>query len=286
MNNIVKMTAGSLVILMLFIGAIDAQNDDSKDETIQLKSGESLAGKLIKNDEDGVTLDIGGTQLFIRWAYTRGDKHFELRKKATDFQSFQSIVKLADFCHEFALDEEESHVIVAALELEPTDLKLLKRLQALPVVPGLEIPGKEQPKPDPEPEDPKPEAKRPTPTSPFYKVFLECQDSVAKDWIEDHLVDYKYKLGHNRDYFVRIELEVKLILVKNPKFMGAELYAIYDAEVTYKMFKKGEKKAFVEDSFKTNDVRRDTRAEAIRAVRTRVLDSAFPELYDDLEGER
>ncbi|MHC4841640.1 MAG: hypothetical protein ACYTDT_11925 [Planctomycetota bacterium] len=290
-----KIAISLLALVFLASGTVTAQEETIE---LQLKTGDSFEGKLVKNDEDGVTLDVDGTQLFIRWAYTRGDKHFELRKKATNFRSAKSVIKLADFCHEFAMDEEESHMLVAALKLKPGNPALLKRLEALPKVEGLKIPGKEDPVPedptpeDPNPEDPTPEDPEvedpppPTPTKARYKVFLECDDSVAKDWLEDHIKDYQYKLGHKRDYFVRVEVEVKLILIKNPKFMGAELYAIYDAEATYKMYKKGEKKAFADETFKTKDVRRDTRAEAIKAVRTRVLDNCFSDLYDDLERQR
>ncbi len=282
-----KVISALTILILLAVGGVDAQEEKLE---LHLKTGNSFEGKLVKADEDGVTLDVDGLKLYFKWSYTRGDKHFELRKKATDFRSVKSVIKLADFCHEFAMDEQESDILVAAIKLDPDSSALMKRLEALPEIDDLDVPGKEKPVPEepkePEPEDPKPEEPVPTPTGPPYKVFVECKDNVAESWIEDHLKDYKYKIGHKRDYFVRLEVEVKVILIKNPKYYGAELYAIYDAELTYKMYKKGERKPFDEGSHETKNLRRNSRKEAIEAIRKRVLDIAFPDIYDDLEQQR
>lgn len=287
-----KLISALTILILLAVGGVEAQDEKLE---LHLKTGNSFEGKLVKADEDGVTLDVDGLKLYFKWSYTRGDKHFELRKKATDFKSIKSVIKLADFCHEFAMDEQESHVLAAALKLKPGNPALMKRLEALLEVEGLDVPGKERPVPeepkDPEPEDPEPEDTEPKepvppPTSPPYKVFVECKDNIAESWIEDHLKEYSYKIGHKTEYFVRLEVEVEMILIKNPKFMGAELYAIYDAVLTYKMYKKGERKPFGEGSHKTKDLRRDSRKEAIEAIRKRVLDAAFPDIYHDLERQR
>lgn len=288
-----RLTFSLLCVALLAVTGALAQ-DDSKQLALYLKSGDVLTGTVKKVDEDGVKLDIGeGIELFIRWDYTRGDKHYELRKGAADFSKIKSVLKLADFCHEFAMDEQEAWVLAAALKLDPGNQAIRDRLKELPKVEGLEIPGEgETAKPEPEPE-PKPEVKKdpdplPPPTRKGFSVFVDMvkEDDTAKTWMEEHFEEMSYKVGSEKDHEIRAELEVKLTLIKNPEFMGAELYAIYDGTLTWKLYKKGERAAFATNTVKSEGVRRDTRDEARSRCRTDLCESAFTQMFNEMEKLR
>ena len=286
-----RLTFSLLTIALLSIGAF-AQ--DSEELQLYLKSGDVLPGTVKKVDEEGVKLDIGdGVELFIRWEYTRGDKHYELRKSAADFSKIKSVLKLADFCHDFAMDEQEAYVLVAALKLEPKNAEVRARLKELPKVEGLEIPGeddKPQPEvkdPDPKPED-EPEDTLPPPTRGTFKVFVKMKetDDAAETWMYEHFEEMNYKTGTEDDHEILVELELEMKLVKNPKFMGAELYAIYDGTIEYKLFRKGGAAPFDSGTAKKEGVRRDTRDEARNRCRTELCESAFEDLYRSIEKLR
>lgn len=289
-----RLTFSLLCVAMLAVTGALAQ-DDSKQLALYLKSGDVLTGTVKKVDEDGVKLDIGdGIELFIRWDYTRGDKHYELRKGAADFSKIKSVLKLADFCHQFAMDEEEAWVLVAALKLEPNNQALRDRLKELPKVEGLEIPGEaETPQPEPQPE-PKPEVGKepdkplPPPTRKGFSVYIQMvtADDTAKTWMEEHFKEMNYTVGSEKDHEIRAELDLKLTLVKNPDFMGAELYAIYDGVLTWKLYKKGERTAFAQKTVKNEGLRRDTRDEARSRCRTELCESAFTEMFNEMEKLR
>lgn len=289
-----RLTFSLLCVALLAVTGALAQ-DDSKQLALYLKSGDVLTGTVKKVDEDGVKLDIGdGIELFIRWDYTRGDKHYELRKGAADFSKIKSVLKLADFCHEFAMDEEEAWVLAAALKLDPRNQAIHDRLKELPKVEGLEIPGEtEQPQPEPEPE-PKPqvgddpEKPLPPPTRKGFSVWVKMvtADDTAKTWMEEQFEEMNYRVGTEKEHEIRAELEVTLTLVKNPKFMGAELYAIYDGTLTWKLFKKGERAAFAQKTVKNEGVRRDTRDEARTRCRTELCETAFTEMFSEMEKLR
>lgn len=243
-------------------------------------------------------LDIGdGVELFINWDYTRGDKHYELRKSAADFSKFASVIKLADFCHQFAMDEEEAYVLVAALKLEPKNKEARNRINELPKVEGLEIPGedgevtlpKEDPVvPDQPKEDPKKDDLLPPPTRGTFKVWIDMKkpDDTAKTWMVDHFKEMNYSIGDEKDYEMRVQLEVELTLTKNPEFMGAELYAVYDGELSYKLYKKGENSPFAQHTVKKRDIRRDTRDEARTRCRTELCEDSFTEMHQEFEKLR
>jgi hypothetical protein len=280
--------AFSLVAVALLAVAGFAQDEQL---ALYLKSGDILTGSVKKVDEDGVKLDIGdGIELFISWDYTRGDKHYDLRKTATDFSKIDSVLKLADFCHTFAMDEEESYVLVAALKLQPENEEVRTRLKELPKVEGLEIPGDDtpiEPKPDVKPE-PEPDKPLPPPTRKQVTVFVKMQakDDTAETWMTDQFTKMNYKLGTEKDHEVKLQLELDLKLIKNPEFMGAELYAIYDGTLTWKVFKNGEKASFADKTVKIENVRRDTRDEARTRIRTELCEEAFTQIHNELEKLR
>lgn len=181
----IKTTSAIAVLILLVMGSVNAQDEKLE---LHLKSGDSFEGTLIEADEDGVTLENDGLKVYFKWSYCRGDKHFDLRKTATDFKAANSVIKLADFCHEFAMDEQELDVLKAALKLKPGNASILTRMEALseamePDIPEIEEPAPEEPKePDPEPEvekpeDTEPKESDPPPTIPPYQVFLECKDN-------------------------------------------------------------------------------------------------------------
>jgi hypothetical protein len=281
----------SLLAIALLAVATQAQDEQL---ALYLKSGDILTGNVKKVDEDGIKLDIGdGIELFVSWDYTRGDKHYELRKSAADFSKLKSVLKLAYFCHNFAMDEQESYVLVAALKLNPdaqTAAELRARIKELPKVEGLEVPGdtaEPKPEPKPGPEEPKPEP-LPPPTRKQAVVYIkmDTKDDTAETWMTDQFTKMNYKLGTEKDHEVKAQLDVKLTLVKNPEFMGAELYAIYDGELKWKLFKKGEKSAFAEKTVTVKDVRRDTRDLARAAARTSLCEETFTQIHDELEKLR
>ena len=286
-----KSLASSLLLIALL--AVTGQAQDQQIELV-LKSGDTLTGTVKKVDEDGVRLDIGdGIELFISWDYTRGDKHYDLRKGATDFSKVNSVLKLADFCHAFAMDEEESYVLVAALKLDPENEEVRTRLKELPKVEGLEIPGEEA-----EPVVPKPDVKVPDPTEtdkPLppatrkqVSVFVKMQtkDDTAETWMTEHFTEMNYTLGTEKAHEVKVQIEINLKLIKNPEFMGAELYAIYDGDLTWKVFKSGEKASFADKTVKIENIRRDTRDEARARIRTDLCEEAFTQIHNELEKLR
>lgn len=294
-------SAACVLLLALLAGLIAAQDggDAQPDKTtIHLKSGEDLEGNLKKVDEDGVTLDIGdGMVLLIRWPYTRGDKHIDLRKRATNFQNLASVLKLADFCHEFAMDTEEAFALAAALKLAPTRKDLRERLNALPQPQGLEVPPEPgtdtQPEPEPEPkpepgEDPKEPKPLPPPTRGTFKVYIEMvnEDAAAVTWLTEQFEQMRYKVGSKSDHEVVLKVDMTLTCTRNPKFMGAELYAIFDGSLTYTLTKKGESKSFATDTVKNKDIRRDTKAEALAACRKDLLQDSFQAIHRELEKQR
>jgi hypothetical protein len=282
----------SILCCLLLASAAFAQQDETI--RLHLKTGNALTGVVKLVDEDGVKLDIGdGIELYIRWSYTRGDRHFELRRRATDFNNIESVMKLADFCHYFAMDEQEYLVLVQALRLNPLHTEARERASALPPVPGTDLPPEhpaetpsdvvERP-PQPEPaDDPLPPATR----GPF-NVMLEfaSQDNVAEAWFRDELGKLNYRFGSRRDHEIRIELSLTLTLITNPRFMGAELYAIYDGALEWKLYRSGEREPFATGTERTEKVRRNSKAEAMNEARRHVMEDALNKIHNRLERLR
>lgn len=290
-------TATTILLMLALCVAVQAQDKPAEAAklTLKLKSGEEFEGTLKKSTEEGVSLDLGdGLVLFVRWGFIRGDKHLDLRKQATDYTKLASVIKLADFCHDNALDSEESHVLVSGLKLDPANKSLRDRLAKLPKVEGLEVPeepGREpqpQPQPEPQPEEPKDPTPLPPPVRSTFKVYIEMvnEDAAALTWLTEEFEKMQYKVGTKTDHEMHLKVTLDLTLKANPKFMGAELYAIYDGTLKYELFKKGEKKNFSASSYESKGVRRDTKAEAISSCRKDVLGSAFPDIHRALEKQR
>lgn len=288
-------TATTILLLLALATATVAQDKPADKLTLRLKSGEEFEGALKKTTEEGVSIDLGdGLVLFVRWAFIRGDKHLDLRKQATDFTQLASVVKLADFCHENALDKEEAFVLVSGLKLDPGSRTLRDRLAKLPKVDGLEIPGEPggepdpQPRPEPQPDQPKDPVPLPPPTRATFKVYIEMvkEDAAAVTWLTAEFDKMKYSVGSKADHEMHLKVTLDFTLTANPKFMGAELYAIYDGKLKYELFRKGEKKAFATGSSEAKQVRRDTTAEALTSCRKELLSDAFPSIHRDLEKLR
>jgi hypothetical protein len=280
----------SLLAIVLLAVATQAQDEQL---ALYLKSGDILTGTVKKVDEDGIKLDIGdGMELFVSWDYTRGDKHYELRKSATDFSKLNSVLKLADFCHTFAMDTEESYVLVAALKLKPENEEVRARLKELPKVEGLEIPGEEapevKPEPKPEPEDPATDKPLPPPTRKQVTVFVKMQtkEDTTETWMNDEFTKQNYKLGSEKDHEVKVQIDITLTLVRNPEFMGAELYAVYDGTLTWRLYKKDSKSSFADKTVKIENIRRDTRDEARAQIRTELCQESFSQIHTELEKLR
>jgi hypothetical protein len=184
-------------------------------------------------------------------------------------------------------------VLVAALKLKPDNEEVRARLKELPKVEGLEIPGedtpqpeaKPDPKPDTQPDEPKP---LPPPTRKQVTVFVKMQtkDDTAETWMNDQFTKQNYTLGSDKDHEVKVQIDITLTLVKNPEFMGAELYAIYDGTLTWKLFKKGENSSFADKTVKIENVRRDTRDEARARIRTELCEESFVQIHNQLEKLR
>lgn len=266
-----KTLAAALVLLLAMTLPTQAQ-DEVEQLSIELKSGETVKGAFKDVSDAGVTLVGGdGVPLFVKWAYTRGDKHFELRKRACNFKSLSSIISLADFCHDFALDRKEAETLVAALQLAPTDEAVKTRLAALPKYDDLKAPeaGPEI-KPPVKPEE-KPREEKPLPPEPttdekaILKIDSNEADLVAPLTAELEKLGYKVTTGSDHD--VLVKLNVELTLVKNPKWMGAELYAIYDGSTKYQLFGKADKASFDDKTVEAKNVRSNKdKAEAKKMV--------------------
>jgi hypothetical protein len=288
----------ALVAILLLAGLVSAQTSPGQSVRLKLKTDEVLEGTVKLVDEEGVKLDIGdGIELYIRWAFTRGDQHFDLRKGVTDFSKIDSILKLADFCHEFAMDDQEARILAQALKLDPLHREARDRLTALPKPADLEVPplpGEEKPRPAPAPRADTPVEKPPeTPTEPpatrgpwTVIVEFENNDAAAVEWMRAELDKMNYKIGTPRKHEIRIEIDLTLTLVRNPSFMGSTLYAIYDGKLSWQLFKKDEKKAFARDTQTVEGVRRDTKAEAQGDCRTALLEGAWAAMHREMEKLR
>ncbi len=293
----------ALAAILLLGGLVSAQTSSGESVRLKLKTDEVLEGTVKLVDEEGVKLDIGdGIELYIRWAFTRGDQHFDLRKGVTDFSKIDSILKLADFCHEFAMDEQEARTLAEALKLDPLHREARDRLTALPKPADLKVPplpGEvERPKPEPAPrpdtppdtpvEKPTEEPKEPPALRGPWTVIVEFEekDATAVEWMRTELDKMNYKIGTPRKHEIRIHIDLKLTLVAHPSFMGSTLYAIYDGKLTWQLFKEGEKKAFARDNFTVEGVRRDTKAEAIGDCRTALLEGAWAAMHREMEKLR
>jgi hypothetical protein len=265
-----KTLAAAILLLLAFTLQAQAQ-EEVEQLTVELKSGETVKGAFKDVSDSGVTLVGGdGVPLFVKWSYTRGDKHFDLRKRACNFKSLASIVSLADFCHEFALDRKEAETLVAALVLAPTDESLKSRLGALPKYDDLKTPDVGPEIKPPEVPEKKPDVppKEPDPT-PESRALLKIESNEA-DLIEPlkkELEKLGYKISDGKDFDVLVKLEVTLTLVKNPKWMGAELYAIYDGQAKYQLIAKPDKSSFDDKTLEAKNVRSNKdKAEAKKMV--------------------
>jgi hypothetical protein len=286
-----KTIAAALVLLPLLAFVTQARAEEDVEQVkIELKSGESVPGALKDVSDAGVTLLGGdGSQLFIKWSYTRGDKHFDLRKRACNYKSLSSIVSLADFCHEFALDRKEAEALVEALKLAPTDEKLKTRLAELPKFDDLKPPTPEVKPPDPEKQpDPPPKEPDPTPGTTVELVLkLESNEADLVAPLTKALEKLGYKFSSGNDHDILVRLNVDLTLVKNPKWMGAELYAIYDGTVKYQLFGKAEKAAFDERSVEAKNVRSNKdKAEAKKMVLDELADKLKDPIHNALRKRK
>lgn len=269
-----------------------APNPEAEKTKLKLKSGEEFEGVVKKTTEEGVSIDLGeGAVLFVRWAFVRGDKHMSLRKKATDYKNMASVLRLADFCHENAMDNEEAFVLAAALGLDPGNKELRERLAKLPQPEGLVVPpdpaaAPAEPKVEPKPEVGKPE--EPPPTRSKFKVTVEINpgDPAALTLFVEKFEKNDYKVVSMRDYEVLLKAEVTLKLLRNPTFLGAELYADYEGTLKYELLKKGEKKAFYTNSVEIKQLRGDTKAKAIKECRESLVNDAFDAVHRELEKQR
>jgi len=277
----------SLLLLLAFSACPLTADDEVEKVTLELKSGETVSGALKDVTDAGVTLVGGdGVPLFLRWAFTRGDKHLELRKRACNYKSLSSVVSLADFCHDFALDRKEAECLIVALQIAPTDESLRTRLAALPKFKDLtapETPGPEIKPPEKTPDTPpektpdKPPEKTPEPKNPDKPlvVKLECAETDAYATLSKELEKLGYKIASSKEkeFDVTVNIGLTFVLVKNPKWMGAELYAIYDGTCQYKISDKGAREPFEDKTVEAKNVRSNkTKVEAKALCLERLLE--------------
>lgn len=285
-------TRALLTLFLLILGAAAVCGQEAgKTVKIRLKSGESVGGILQKIDEEGVTLKgDDGIALFLRWSLVRGDLHYDLREEATDLESVASLLKLADFCHEFALDKKEVEVLRKAEGIEPSNPDVLRRLEELGEAAGAPAddppetdPGDEPegPDPDPEPEDPQPKDP-PAGGEELPSVSVSCDDEDVRTALVEALAEAGFSVVL-KDGEIRVEVEVELELKNNPTFYGKELFAIYDGKLVYKLFRPGEKKPFREKTANEEDCRDDTRVLAAKKCRANLVAEAAPGLIKALQ---
>jgi hypothetical protein len=281
----------SVLLIMLLAGTSAwAQEDEAGRTRIYLKTGESFSGVVIHTDERGVKLDLGqGLELFIRWNYTRGDRHVLLRRGAVNFQDVVSIVRFADFCHDFALDEHEAEALKLALRIDPDNGDLRARLERVelllrrapepeppapaPVPPVVERPAPREP-------DPAPSEARTPPAPETRAIFYFSKgDAATEAVLKQNMKDFGYQEGTRRRHDYRVEIEAKVTMIRNPTWFGAELYAVFEGEIHVKIFRQGETEHFGERFYRVPETRADNRAEASRIVRRDLCRQASQSLH-------
>jgi hypothetical protein len=285
-----------LLIPVLLLGLMATAAHASETERIHLKNGTVLDARVVSVNEDGLKVDLDGMELFIRWTFTRGDRHLDMRKEATDYRDIASLMRLADFCHEFALDEEEYRTLAFVLRIDSSHYEARERIRQLPSVEGVTYPGKGSADPA-EPDDPvdpaepaEPEPQEPEPQEPEdapLRVFVGSDDAEAATWLRDELGRLDFEVvSESAEYDVRIVLDVELELIENPRFMGADVYAVYKGEMRYRMFRRGESDSTVARTVKVDRLRRDSREEARTACRRSLLEDASPAVVSTLQDIR
>jgi len=283
------MTRMIVPALLLCLFATVAHASETK--RLYLKSGDFLDVKILNVDEEGLKVDLDGIELFIRWTFTRGDRHYDLRREATDFRDIPSLMRLADFCHEFAIDDEQYRVLAIVLRIDPSHYVARERIRQLPVVEGEDVPDPSPADPtDPAPSDPAPSD--PTPAEPAtpevtrQRVLIVSEDEEAVEWAKREFGRLDFDVVDGTEYDVRLVLDVKLELIENPRFMGADVFAVYKGELRWRLYRKGQDRTVEDRTVKVDRVRRDSRLEAQNRCRANLLEDATPSIVSALQDMR
>ncbi|MCC6575049.1 MAG: hypothetical protein IT462_14830 [Planctomycetes bacterium] len=268
--------AATILLLIFAWAAVALAQDAPKAEqvSIELKSGEEIPGTLKKVDEDGVTI-VGDDKigLFLRWGLIRGDKHFELRKRAANAGKIDSLLKLADFCHDFAMDKEEGETLKTADALEPGNAEVARR-QA--ILTGKPVPVKPPVTPDKPPVTPD---KPPVSGTLKVKIAFDKEDAKALEYLTEKLEERGYVVSAG-DYSHVVNVKLTLTVTRNPSFFGGELYALVNGDLSYTLNSHAgaEIKA---NSFSVKDVRseaKDAKAQAEKSARQGLIDDLVAEV--------
>lgn len=261
------MKTRAAILLLLVLPCLALAQEPPKVETvaIELKSGETIEGALKRVDDDGVTV-VGADKiaLFMRWGLVRGDKHYDLRKRAANFGRMDSLLKLADFCHDFAMDKEEGEVLKAAEELEPGHPEVGRRRAVM------------EGKPVETPVKPPVE----TPKSLKLKLVFEKEDAAALAFLKEKLDALGYVIVSGDDFSHQVKLELALTVTRNPTFFGAEVMAMVDGTLKSTVLSKGGG-ALKSDSYEVKDVRseaKNAREQALKSAREQLLEKLVPDL--------
>jgi hypothetical protein len=106
------------------------------------------------------------------------------------------------------------------------------------------------------------------------------------DWFKKEFARLNYKIGSKRDHDIHIKIDLTLTLQRAPTFMRQVLYAMYDGTLTWQLYKNGEKEPFASDIAKSENIRRNTKAEAINACRSELMSKAMKDLHAAMQKAR
>jgi hypothetical protein len=260
-----------LLALCLACGGVWA----SERTSLHLKNGDVLEVQVLEVEDEALKVRMDGLEVSIRWTFLRGDRHLDLRRQALDNESVDSLMRFADFCREFALLDEERETLTRVLTLAPGNVQAQERMRAMPVPQESEP---DEPEPEPAPAEPAPE-----PEDKRLRVRVDSADGTAVQWLKRELERLGFRAVDDDDYAVRIVLEVALKLVDNPRFMGADVYAIYDGNLRYRFFKPGATEHYVRYAEEAKGIRRDSRQEAETQTRFALLGDALPTIVTTLQ---
>jgi hypothetical protein len=247
----------------------------SERTSLHLKNGDVLEVYVLEVNEEAVKVRMNGLEIAVRWTFLRGDRHLDLRRQALDEDDVGSLMRFADFCREFVLVDEERETLTRVLTLAPGHVQAQERMRAMPT-PDTEP--EDEPEPEPTPAEPAPE-----PEDRRLRVRVDSADGTAVQWLKRELERLDFRVVDDDEYAVRIVLEIDLKLVDNPRFMGADVYAVYDGELRYRFFKPGASEHYVRYAEEAKGIRRDSRPEAESQTRISLLGDALPTIVTTLQ---
>ncbi len=116
----------ALFVAVVIIASAFAQARGAEN-TITLRDGSGLSGKIVKQDENGVTLQTGTASKVYRWEELQPKCAYELMRRAVDPNSASAHFALAGYCMATGLIEEAKAEFLKCLELDPSYAEKVKQ---------------------------------------------------------------------------------------------------------------------------------------------------------------